>query len=77
MEFTEYVAARRTALASTAVLLGCPAADAEDVVQTALLRCFRAWSRVTRAAQPEAYVHRVLVNTLHDSGCPCAAPSAP
>jgi len=67
MEFSEYVAARRPALVRTAVLLGCPTADAEDVVQSALLKCYRSWSRVTRADQPEAYVHRVLVNVLHDA----------
>jgi DNA-directed RNA polymerase specialized sigma24 family protein len=41
MDFSEYVAARRTSLVRAAVLLGCPQPDAEDVVQTALLRCFR------------------------------------
>jgi len=51
----------------TAVLLGCPPADAEDVVQAALLKCYRSWHRVRRADQPDAYVHRILVNTLHDA----------
>lgn len=67
MEFDEYVAARRAALVRSAVLLGCPQPDAEDVVQTALLRCFRSWRRVQRASQPDAYVYRVLVNTLRDA----------
>ena len=67
MEFSEYVAARRPTLVRTAVLLGCPQPDAEDVVQTALLRCFRSWRRVVRADQPDAYVYRVLVNVLHDT----------
>ena len=67
MEFSEYVAARRPTLVRTAVLLGCPQPDAEDAVQTALLRCFRAWRRVVRADQPEAYVYRVLVNVLNDA----------
>lgn len=66
-QFDEYVAARRTRLVRTAVLLGCPRPDAEDVVQTALLRCYRSWSRVQRADAPDAYVHRVLVNTLTDA----------
>lgn len=66
-EFDEYVAARRVRLVRTAVLLGCPPADAEDVVQTALLRCYRSWRRVSRADSPDAYVHRVLVNTYLDS----------
>ncbi|GEP39687.1 RNA polymerase sigma factor [Nocardioides psychrotolerans] len=67
MDFSDYVAARRTTLVRAAVLLGCPQPDAEDVVQTALLRCFRSWRRVQRADEPDAYVYRVLVNTLHDA----------
>lgn len=67
MDFSEYVAARRTRLVRSAVLLGCPQPDAEDVVQTALLRCFRSWRRVQKADQPDAYVYRVLVNTLTDA----------
>ncbi|MFT4009171.1 MAG: SigE family RNA polymerase sigma factor [Nocardioidaceae bacterium] len=64
MEFNDYVAARRPALVRTVVLLGCPQSDAEDIVQTALARCLRHWRRVQRADRPEAYVHKVLVNTL-------------
>lgn len=67
MEFDEYVAARRSALVRSAVLLGCAVSDAEDVVQTALLKCHRHWKRVARADRPDAYVYRVLVNTLLDA----------
>jgi RNA polymerase sigma-70 factor (sigma-E family) len=67
MDFTTYVAERRTRLVRTAVLLGCPQADAEDIVQSALLKCYRSWRRVTRADHPDAYVHRVLVTTLSDA----------
>lgn len=67
MEFEEYVAARRTALVRSAVLLGCPEADAEDLVQAALLRCYRHWRRVRRADRPDAYVYRILVNTLRET----------
>jgi RNA polymerase sigma-70 factor (sigma-E family) len=66
-DFTAYVAARRTRLVRTTVLLGCPEPDAEDVVQTALARCLRAWRRVVRADNRDAYVNRVLVNVLHDA----------
>ena len=66
MEFSEYVAQRRARLVRTAVLLGCPAADAEDLAQSALLKCYRHWHRVRRADSPDAYVHRVLVNTFAD-----------
>lgn len=67
MDFDEYVAARRARLVRTAVLLGCPQADAEDVVQIALLKCYRSWQKVNRADRPDAYVHRVLVNTFADA----------
>lgn len=67
MDFSTYVAARRPRLVRTVVLLGCPRADAEDIVQMALLKCHRSWRRVSRADNPDAYVHRVLVNTLADA----------
>ncbi|RHW27368.1 hypothetical protein D0Z08_09455 [Nocardioides immobilis] len=67
MDFTTYVAERRTRLVRTAVLLGCPRADAEDIVQAALLKCYGSWRRVARADHPDAYVHRVLVATLADA----------
>ena len=66
-DFTAYVAARRPRLVRTAVLLGCPESDAEDIVQTALTRCLRAWRRVAKADNRDAYVNKVLVNTLHDA----------
>ncbi len=49
MDFSTYVAQRRTRLVRTAVLLGCPRADPEDLVQTALLKCYHSWRRITRA----------------------------
>ncbi len=67
MDFSEYVAARRQQLVRSVVLLGCPHADAEDVVQTALGKAFRSWRRVTEADQPDAYVYRILVNALRDA----------
>jgi RNA polymerase sigma-70 factor (sigma-E family) len=67
MDFSAYVARRRLTLVRTAVLLGCPSGDAEDIVQSALLKCYRSWRRVSRAGSPDAYVHRVLVTTLIDA----------
>jgi RNA polymerase sigma-70 factor (sigma-E family) len=66
-DFAEYVAARRPALVRTAVLLGCSSHEAEDLAQTALVRCYRSWSRVRGADDPDAYVYRILVNALRDS----------
>ena len=63
-EFAEYVGARWPRLVRTAVLLGCSPAEAEDVVQSALLRCLLHWSKVLAADDRDAYVHRVLINTF-------------
>ena len=65
--FEEYVAARWQRLVRSAVLLGADPHTAEDLVQTALAKCYVAWPRVTRAQDPDAYVHRVLINALADS----------
>jgi RNA polymerase sigma-70 factor (sigma-E family) len=65
--FEEYVAARWARLVRSAVLMGVDPHAAEDVAQTALTRCYAAWPRVRRAQDPDAYVHRVLINALVDS----------
>jgi RNA polymerase sigma-70 factor (sigma-E family) len=66
-DFTEYVAARWPRLVRSAVLLGCAHAEAEDLVQSVLERCLVNWRRVERAADRDAYVHRVLVNAFTSS----------
>jgi RNA polymerase sigma-70 factor (sigma-E family) len=66
LEFTELVNSRWATLVRSAMLLGCPPAEAEDVVQAALTRCYQNWRQVRRAESPNAYVHRVLVNTFID-----------
>lgn len=66
-EFTAYVSARWGSLVRSAVLLGCRPADAEDLVQTVLARCFVAWPSVQSASNRDAYVYRVLVNAHVDS----------
>ncbi|MBA8802225.1 RNA polymerase sigma-70 factor (sigma-E family) [Nocardioides ginsengisegetis] len=65
--FEEYAAARWSRLVRSAVLMGADPHAAEDLVQTALAKCYFAWARVSRAQDPDAYVHRVLINTLTDS----------
>ena len=46
------------------MLLGCPRADAEDVVQATLVRCLVHWPRVSRAdcvrAQSRSFLSRVF-----------------
>ncbi|HEY1133119.1 MAG TPA: SigE family RNA polymerase sigma factor [Nocardioides sp.] len=66
-EFSDFVASRWSRLVRSAVLLGCSAAEAEDLVQTALERCLRKWSLVRAADDQDAYVHRVLINTFTSS----------
>lgn len=66
-DYSEYVAARRAVLVRSAVLFGCGPSEAEDVVQTALIRCYRYWEKVIAAADPDAYVYRVLLNCLSDN----------
>jgi RNA polymerase sigma-70 factor (sigma-E family) len=56
--FHEFVLARRGALLRTAYLLTGSHADAEDLVQAALVRCVPRWKRI--ADRPEPYVRQVL-----------------
>jgi RNA polymerase sigma-70 factor (sigma-E family) len=56
--FEEFVAARRPALLRTAYLLTGGHADAEDLVQAALIRCVPRWKKI--ADRPEPYVRQVL-----------------
>ena len=66
MDLAEYAASRRTTLYRTAVLLGCPEQDADDLVQVTLTRCVRHWGRITRADNPDAYVYTVMLNAFRD-----------
>jgi RNA polymerase sigma-70 factor (sigma-E family) len=66
-EFAQYASMRWMALVRAAVLLGCAQADAEDVAQTALLRCYQAWDKVSQARDRDAYVYTVLVNCRRDA----------
>lgn len=67
-EFSQYVGARWASLVRSAALLGCAPHDAEDLVQSALARCYVSWSKVRDADNRDAYVYRVLVNSVHDAG---------
>ena len=58
--FAEFVVARQAALLRTAYLLTGHAQDAEDLVQTVLVKVVPQWRRI--ADDPEPYVRRVLVN---------------
>ena len=45
-DFAAYVDARWGQLVRSALLLGCSLPEAEDLVQTTLLRCYTRWGRV-------------------------------
>jgi RNA polymerase sigma-70 factor (sigma-E family) len=61
-EFAEYASARWRTLLRSAVLLGCSVEEAEDLVQTTLLRCYLKWAKVSQAHNRDAYVSQVLIN---------------
>jgi RNA polymerase sigma-70 factor (sigma-E family) len=54
---------QRRSLLRTAYLLTGDHGHAEDLVQTALLKTYRHWERVSGRGDPTAYVRRVLVTT--------------
>src|SRR3954447_24477247 len=57
-DFEQFVSARRYALLRTAYLLTGDHHDAEDLVQSALIKVVPKWARIKD--RPEAYVRRVL-----------------
>ena len=61
--FRAFVVARRPALLRTAWLLTGSREDAEDLVQTALVRSAKHWAKVVAGGDPEPYVRRVLVTS--------------
>jgi RNA polymerase sigma-70 factor (sigma-E family) len=62
-EFSEYVAQRWASLVRTAYLLTGDNGHAEDLVQTALAKCYVAWPRLRAHDAPDAYVRKALLNT--------------
>ena len=65
-EFRSFVIDSRHRLVSTAYVLTGDYARAEDLVQTALVRTYRAWNRIEHRDVPEHYARRIVVN-LHAS----------
>ena len=62
-EFAAFVRRRGDHHLRTAVLLTGDWHAAEDLVQTCLVKLYRAWPRLDTAVDPDAYLRRVLVNT--------------
>jgi RNA polymerase sigma-70 factor (sigma-E family) len=65
--FEDFVHARSGSLLRTALLLtGQNRAEAEDLLQIALERAYRHWSRVCSTGEPERYVRGILANASVD-----------
>jgi RNA polymerase sigma-70 factor (sigma-E family) len=62
-EFAEFVRRWSPALLRVAFLLTSDRGDAEDLLQTALLRTSRHWGRLADREAAYAYVRRVIVTT--------------
>jgi RNA polymerase sigma-70 factor (sigma-E family) len=62
-ELADFVRARYPQLLRRAYLLTGSQLAAEDLVQEALARCCAAWRRHP-ISEPDAYVHRIMVNLL-------------
>lgn len=60
--FDEFVAARSPRLSRVAYLLTRDWAQAEDLLQTALMKAWFAWHRID--GDPDAYVRRIMATTF-------------
>lgn len=65
-DFHEFVSVRWNALLRTAYLLTGDRGRAEDLVQGALIRAHRHWSKLQRQSAAEAYVRKIMVNLNTD-----------
>ena len=65
-EFSEFVAARQAHLRRVATAVCGDPHDAEDLLQTALVKLYLAWPRVRRRGSEEAYVRRIIVRAHID-----------
>jgi len=61
--FAAYVRDRGDRLLRMAVLLTGDWHAAEDLVQTSLIKLYRAWPRLETTKEPDAYLRRIMINT--------------
>src|SRR5262245_28376699 len=66
-DFAEFVAARWASLYRLAYLLAASPTGAEDLLQATLEKAYINWSRIGRMEYAEAYVRKMLANTLVSS----------
>lgn len=62
-EFADYVIRRGPVLLRTARRLAADPAEAEDLLQTALVQTYLAWDRIQDRAALDGYVRRAMLNT--------------
>ncbi|MDT0445329.1 SigE family RNA polymerase sigma factor [Streptomyces johnsoniae] len=65
-DFRTFAVSRWSPLLRTAYLLTGNHHDAEDLTQSALVKAYARWDRVTQAADPDAYVWRIMINAHRD-----------
>jgi RNA polymerase sigma-70 factor (sigma-E family) len=63
LEFEEYVRTRQDALLRSARRLVPDPIDAQDLVQTALVRTYPRWEGIADKTLADAYMRRVMINT--------------
>jgi RNA polymerase sigma-70 factor (sigma-E family) len=63
LEFEEYVRVRQDALLRSARRLVPDLTDAQDLVQTALVRTYPRWEAIADKTLADAYMRRVMINT--------------
>jgi RNA polymerase sigma-70 factor (sigma-E family) len=66
-EFADFVGARWASLYRLAYLLAASPTGAEDLLQTTLEKAYMRWARIGQMEYAEAYVRRMLANTLVSS----------
>ena len=66
-EFADFVGARWPSLYRLAYLLAASPTGAEDLLQTTLEKAYMNWARIGQMEYAEAYVRRMLANTLVSS----------
>ena len=66
-DFADFVRARWSSLYRLAYLLAASPTGAEDLLQTTLEKAYVSWHRIGQMEYPEAYVRRMLANTLVSS----------
>jgi RNA polymerase sigma-70 factor (sigma-E family) len=59
-----FLAARWSSLFRLACLLTGSPAEADDLLQESFVKVYLRWTKISRTQLPEAYVRRMMVNTL-------------